>query len=511
MVARRHLLAPSLVALTGLALLAWALAWPSLGAVDAWWRWAPPTERSISGQVWSAIALITSPALLYPLAGLAAFWAARRRLLAVSATIVLTVVLTYSFTTVVKTLLLRPRMDSPWAYLLSQHGWSFPSGHVSAWTAIAIAMVTLARVAGARASMLWMCRGMALASVTVVALCRLVLHAHYVTDVIGGALVGLFTASLSNLLCDVHSIGKRHRRRGGRVAVILNPVKIVDMTLFRQLLESALKRHGWASAIYLPTTADDPGRAMARQAVAQQADLVLIAGGDGTVRVALGALAGSGITAAIIPSGTANLLAQNLGIPFDVSRALTLALHGEVKPLDLIRTTSPEHPELVEYAAVLAGIGADAAVISTTDEDLKRQIGTAAYVVAALNQIKTHPMKVRVTIDDGEPVDRDASLVSIGNVGDLQPGLTLLPGASASDGLLDVLVASPRHIGDLVEMIGGVLIQAKNEPRIDRFTGRSVRLETTSPALCQIDGDVIGEFRRLDFEIVPAAVQLARP
>jgi len=449
--------------------------------------------------------------VLYPLAGVAAFWAARRRLLAASATIVLTGVVTYSITTVLKALVQRPRMDGPWSYLISQQGWSFPSGHVSAWTAITIAMVTLMRVAGARSSAVWAWRLVGIGSVLIVATSRLVLHAHFVTDVIGGLLLGLFVAALSNLLCDVNTVGQRRRLRGGRVAVILNPVKIVDLTLFQQMLESALKRHGWASATYLPTTVDDPGRAMARQAVEQQVDLVLVAGGDGTVRVALGALSGSGIPTAIIPSGTANLLAQNLGIPFDVSRALTLALRGEVLPLDLIRVTSPERPELVEYAAVLAGIGADAAVISTTNEELKRQIGTAAYVVAALNQIKTHPMDVHVTIDDGEPVQRSASMVSIGNVGDLQPGLTLLPGASASDGKLDVLVASPRHIGDVVEMIGGVLTQAKNEPRIDRFTGRSVRLETVEPALCQIDGDVVGEFRRLDFEVVPGAVHLAQP
>ncbi|HMR49300.1 MAG TPA: diacylglycerol kinase family protein [Arachnia sp.] len=511
MTARRRLLAPFLVSLGGLMVALWIAAWPSLGMVDAWWRWGPPAERSASGQIWSAIALFSSPAVLYPLAAVAAFWAARRRLLAASATILLTGVLTYSITTVLKAVVQRPRSDTPWSHLISQQGWSFPSGHVAAWTAIAIAMMTLMRVAGARPSAVWAWRLIGIVSVLIVAVSRLVLHAHYVTDVIGGFLLGLFVASLSNLLCDVHIVGHRPHRPSGRVAVILNPIKVVDLTLFRRMLDSAMRRHGWASAIYLPTTADDAGRAMARQAIEQEVDLVLVAGGDGTVRVALGGLAGSGIPTAIIPAGTANLLAQNLGIPFDLSRALALALRGEVRPLDLIRVTSPEDPDLVEPAAVLAGIGADAAVISTTNEELKRQIGTAAYVVAALNQVKTHPMDVRVTIDDGEPLRRDASLVSIGNVGDLQPGLTLLPGASASDGLLDVLVASPRHLGDLVEMIGGVLTQAKNEPRIDRFTARRVHVETAEPVLCQIDGDVIGEFRILDFEVVPGAVQLARP
>lgn len=491
--------------------MAWVILWSRLGAIDAWWRWQPPADRSSSGQIWSAVALFSSPVVVYSLAGLAVLWAARRRLFAASASIILTCVLTLSATQVIKEIVARPRADSPWAFLISQHGWSFPSGHVSAWTAVAVAIVTLARVSGQSHRMVWVWRFLAIGSVLAVAVCRLVLHAHYVTDVIGGLVLGLFVATLSTLLCDVHGFGGRRRQGEKRAAVIFNPVKIVDLTVFKQLVETSLRQHGWAPPIYLPTSPDDPGHAMARHAIDLGVDRVLIAGGDGTVRVALGELAGSGMPAAIIPSGTANLLAQNLEIPFDLFRALRLALRGVPRPLDLIRVTSPDRPDLVEYAAVLAGIGADAAVISTTKEELKRQIGTAAYVIAALNQIKTHPMEVTVTIDEQDPLHRPASLVSVGNVGDLQPGLTLIPGASASDGLLNVLVASPRNIGDVVEMIGGVLTQAKNEPLIDRLSGRSVRLETATPALCQVDGDVLGEFHRLDFDIIPAAVPLAQP
>ncbi|MDF1489925.1 diacylglycerol kinase family protein [Tessaracoccus caeni] len=499
------------IVILGVAMATWVALWPHLGAVDAWWRWAPPAERSNSGQIWSAIALFTSPVVVYTMAAFAAIWAARRRLFAASASIVLTSVLTASITQVMKELVHRPRADSPWAYLLSQTGWSFPSGHVSAWTAVAVAVVTLSRVAGQSKRMVWAWRGVALGSVAVVMVCRLTLHAHYVTDVIGGALLALLVATSSNLLCGVHAFGGRRGDGARRAGVIFNPAKIVDLTVFKQLLETALAENGWGPPIYLPTSPDDPGHAMARHAVRIGVDRVLIAGGDGTVRVALGELAGTGVEAAIIPSGTANLLAQNLGIPFDLSRSLRLALRGEPRPLDLIKVTSPERRGFVEYAGVLAGIGADAAVISNTNEELKRQIGTAAYVVAALNQVKTHPMDVLITVDDEHPIRRAASLVSVGNVADLQPGLTLIPGASTSDGILDLLIASPRNVGDVVEMIGGVLTQSKNEPRIDRFTGRTVHVETAEPALCQIDGDVVGEFRHLDFHIVPGAVPLAQP
>ena len=122
-----------------------------------------------------------------------------------------------------------------------------------------------------------------------------------------------------------------------RSAVVFNPVKVADD--FRDTVSRRLSEAGWAEPMWLETTEDDPGRSMTATAREAGVDLVLAAGGDGTVRVVADGLAGSKITMAILPSGTANLLALNLGIPSPLAEALDVALAGHTKTIDLIKIT----------------------------------------------------------------------------------------------------------------------------------------------------------------------------
>jgi diacylglycerol kinase family enzyme len=110
-----------------------------------------------------------------------------------------------------------------------------------------------------------------------------------------------------------------------RCAVIYNPTKVSDQ--FRLLVTNRLERDGWADTLWLETSADDPGRGMTKEAVAAQVDLVIGAGGDGTVRVVADGLAGSGIPMGLVPAGTANLLARNLDLPLE-DAAVEIALPG---------------------------------------------------------------------------------------------------------------------------------------------------------------------------------------
>jgi len=238
-------------------------------------------------------------------------------------------------------------------------------------------------------------------------------------------------------------------------------------------------------------------------------DLVLVAGGDGTVRAVCGALANSGATVAIVPSGTGNLLAGNMKIPLDSERALDVALRGKTMTIDILRVTDPVRE--VQYAAVMCGVGADAAVLNDTNEELKNQIGVAAYVIAGLNHVKARPFHATVTMDDDEPLERDASLVMVGNVSDLQAGLTLMPAASASDGVLDVLIASPKNQVELTQMVSAVLAQSREPSTMDRRTGERVRIQLRDEELYELDGDVIGKTTDLTFEVLPGALQLRVP
>lgn len=328
-------------------------------------------------------------------------------------------------------------------------------------------------------------------------------------DVLGGLIVGGLGASLANLIADVHVWRGRGRTDSTyAAAVIYNPVKVVGVPQFKQLVTQVLQEHGYGEPLWLETLKDDPGVAMAQEAINADVDRILIAGGDGTVRVVLGELTHTGMAAAILPSGTGNLLARNLSIPLDLEAAARLAVKEEPSPIDLIRVTMPDK---VEHAAVLAGVGLDANIMEDTDEDLKRTLGVGAYIIAGARHIGAKPMDVMFKLDDGEWIDSDASLVSIGNVGELQKGVALMPEATASDGKLDVLVATPSSTLDVAQMISDVLTEVQDSPNITRYTGSKLIVRVRGGAAWQIDGDIVGRADEVTFETISDAVDLVIP
>jgi diacylglycerol kinase (ATP) len=107
---------------------------------------------------------------------------------------------------------------------------------------------------------------------------------------------------------------------------------------FCALLEERLLHTGWVDTLWLETSADDPGRAMTQQAVAENVDLVIGAGGDGTVRIVADGLAHTGTPMGLIPAGTANLLARNLELPLQEGPAIEVALGGHTRTIDLVKS-----------------------------------------------------------------------------------------------------------------------------------------------------------------------------
>ena len=121
------------------------------------------------------------------------------------------------------------------------------------------------------------------------------------------------------------------------VALVVNPVKTADVDTLAGRLGERCRAAGLADPLVLPTTEEDPGRGQARQAVDAGADVVVAAGGDGTVRAVAEGLAGTGTPLAVLPQGTGNLLARNLGLPHDLDDALDAAVHGTDRALDVGR------------------------------------------------------------------------------------------------------------------------------------------------------------------------------
>jgi YegS/Rv2252/BmrU family lipid kinase len=293
-----------------------------------------------------------------------------------------------------------------------------------------------------------------------------------------------------------------------RCAVIFNPVKISDG--FRDAMASRVAAARWTDPVWLPTTEEDPGRSMAATAVSEQFDLVVAAGGDGTVRVVADGLANSGIPMGIVPSGTANLLARNLGVPMAEADAIEVVLSGRNRTIDLIKLSidgrEPEH------FAVMAGMGIDAMTMDETRPELKDKIGTAAYFVAAARALGRLPVAMRIQVDNRRPHRRHAMICVVGNVGQLPGNITLIPGAEPDDGQLDVYVASPHRLTQWIRVFARLVTRRSNgDDRVDQWRGRRVEVRLDEPDNYQLDGDVVGELRRLVAEIQPQALTVRVP
>jgi YegS/Rv2252/BmrU family lipid kinase len=283
-----------------------------------------------------------------------------------------------------------------------------------------------------------------------------------------------------------------------RAAVIVNPVKFADVARFRAQVRAAMAERGWADPMWLATTPADRGEGQARTAVAGGADLVVACGGDGTVTACGAGLAGTGTPMAVVPVGTGNLLARNLGLPLDVRGALGVALAGVNRELDV--GVANGRPFLV-----MAGLGFDARMLGSTSEPLKRWLGWVAYVLAGLRHLRDRPMRVTLSADGGPPQRRRAGAVIAGNVGRLQGGLPLLPGAAPDDGLLDVVVLTASSWAGWLAVAAHVLLRRRPGPPaagpVTRGAFRELRIDADRASPWELDGELMGATRKLTITI----------
>jgi diacylglycerol kinase (ATP) len=498
---------------------------PALAAFDQRTLAPPVDPTSRTAEIISAFALLTWPGFEYAaLAGIA-LWAIRHRLRQLAAALVLVIILGWGGSGLLKIIFQRPRPAHA-LDLLTATGYAYPSGHMTGVVVLSIAVGATFAVTrqSFRARIIWQVGSGLL--VLAVAFNRWITGAHYVTDIVGGALFGALAATVALLVAGVkvpiphELVGEIVRSRAAaedvpiaplrRAAVIYNPAKVTDWITFRRHVEYELKSRGWERALWLETTSEDPGRAMTALAVRENVDLVLGAGGDGTIRVICSGLANTGIPFGLIPAGTGNLLARNIGIPLDEVAALDVAFDGVDKAVDLVRLQVDDQPP--DHFAVMAGIGIDAVIMEGADPKMKKAVGSAAYFVSAAQNANHPPMHATVAVDDQPPIRRRASVIVVGNVGFLLANIQLIPGARADDGILDVLVASPRTLRDWVRLTTRVLTRRRQpDEQLDRLTGRRVTITVEERDQFQLDGDTVGECNTLTAEVVPGALRLRVP
>lgn len=308
------------------------------------------------------------------------------------------------------------------------------------------------------------------------------------------------------------------------VAIVWNPTKTERETL-ESGLDAALGEGETPDIRWWETTADDPGQGVAAAALEAGADLLVVAGGDGTVRAVAEHLADVSADAdmAIVPLGTGNLLARNLGVPInDVPAAIARAIDGDARAIDVgwVEIDLDRGTERHGFV-VMIGFGIDAHMIAETNDDLKDKAGWLAYVESlgrALAASEIVPFTI--TKDDEPALDEEGHTLLIANCGMLQGGLTLLPDADPSDGELDYLVLSAEGIaqwaGTVKTMVwdnGLMRLMGKSDSATSTENvnhGRAKKLAVTlpEPRAFEVDGEEIGETRAFTVTLQPAAIRV---
>lgn len=429
---------------------------------------------------------------------------------------------TWGATTAVKAMVgrLRPEWQTPIDVLDSG---SFPSGHTSSIVAYTgIVLVLLSMLVRRRAIRQLLGNGMLLVAV-VVALDRILLGRHYPTDVVGGALLGtafvLLGLAFVNPQPRSHAVKAEPLSEVGpvsrRLHVILNPVKVEDVEAFQETVRGLASETGWQEPVWHLTTVEDSGTGQAEQAAVDGAELVIVCGGDGTVREVCAELAGTGIPVGIVPAGTGNLLARNLDIPLYLRAAIDIALTGQDRAIDMVAVRGdrakadahgeevPEEDEFRSHFMVMAGLGFDAAIMDGVNPAIKEKVGWLAYVLSALKSLMYPVTKVEISIDGGEWTKHRARTIVVGNVGYLQAGMPLLPDAAIDDGELDVVMLYPRKFLSWIPLAFRVLAKrSRVDDTINRMTGRTVSIRASVETPRQLDGDSIGPGKELHMECI---------
>ncbi|MEJ7833393.1 MAG: diacylglycerol kinase family protein [Nocardioides sp.] len=386
---------------------------------------------------------------------------------------------------------------------------SFPSGHASSITAfggiVAVLVVMLVRRSNIRRA------AYAGVFVLVVLVClnRILLGRHFPSDVGGGVLLGAGFVFLGLALYS--PLPRSHAEKidplpdalpsARKLAVVLNPVKVEDVGQFQAIVDAMAGEAGWSAPSWHLTTVADSGTGQAERASVGGADLVIVCGGDGTVREVCAELAGTGIPVGIVPAGTGNLLARNLDIPLYIRAAIDIALTGQDRAIDLVRVSGDGIED--SHFMVMAGMGFDAAIMEGVNEDIKNRVGWLAYVLSALKSLMFPWTSVQVSVDGGEPTTHRARTVVVGNVGYLQAGMPLLPDAAIDDGQLDVVIIYPRRFLSWLPIVWRVLAKrARTDDTINRMTGQSVVITAAGDTPRQLDGDSIGPGRELRMECI---------
>jgi diacylglycerol kinase (ATP) len=233
-------------------------------------------------------------------------------------------------------------------------------------------------------------------------------------------------------------------------------------------------------------------------------DRLVVAGGDGTVNSALAAAIHAKVPLAVIPVGTANGVARELGVPLTIEGACRVAATGRICQVDYGRANG--RPFLL-----MAGVGFDAEVVRRVGQPAKNALGPFAYVAAGLFTIAHYrPVRMRLSAE-GVASEICAHAVIAANAETYTYDWRVAPGASLTDGMLDVCIfAEAGWLGWLSQLSGILRHRRLNHSQVRRLRARALRVEARPTVSVQVDGDSAGQ-TPVEIDVVPGGIAVVVP
>ncbi|HYD35403.1 MAG TPA: diacylglycerol kinase family protein [Vitreimonas sp.] len=288
-----------------------------------------------------------------------------------------------------------------------------------------------------------------------------------------------------------------------RVHLIINPVSGPDIPVLKLINQTLRKTKIEWHALVTRKASDI--KKYVEKAIEDKVDAVAVYGGDGTLVEAATALAHQPIPLIILPGGTANIMAKELGVPLDLATALkifTKQRHREVE-IDLGKCGD-------ELFALRMNVGLPADQVKGASRQRKNNYGNLAYALAAVEHWMHHqPSEYRMVLD-GKKVTAQGVGLMVTNAGNFGlPGMSMMPNIKVTDGKLDVILIQSADLTALLSMISSTLTQATSTPTLKHWQVKTATIDVKPPQTIVKDDKVVPH-HTLEISVVPKAVKILR-
>ena len=262
-------------------------------------------------------------------------------------------------------------------------------------------------------------------------------------------------------------------------------------------------RDGWTWTIVETSPEQFQHGALADQA--QASDVVVAIGGDGTVTDAMTAIGDVEIPLAILPGGSTNVIAQELGLPFAPEGLASLLSEGyDIRVMDAATCNG-------RYFLHMAGAGFDSRIFDQANPELKQKVGWFAYLPSAASSLRMPPSRFTITTESAS-FELTSPMVLVANgAGIVRPSLYVYPGIASDDGWLDLIAVTATEPTAIASVLARFVTRSMDRsPHILHTRSTSVHIEANPPMPVQVDGDVVG-MTPVQIEILPGKGRIVVP